>query len=287
MEKFADLKNRLIISITLITFLTIFILFSSHPAVQIIVMLLAAVIGVGAIWEYVEFLKTKAILLPFAMLATFTVILIFANYLEIFHYSISNMNQLVLGLCFLAIFLYHFSKVDEAIVHIATCLFGVVYIVVPLSLMFRILYPETIVDGAINGKIWLAYLISVTKVTDIGGYFLGTRWGKSKLAPNISPGKTLVGSIGGFSFALLLSVLFFVFSYFFPEFGFKLSFISSIILGGLMGVFAQIGDLAESLLKRDAKVKDSNSIPGVGGILDHLDSLLFTAPIVYIFIENM
>ena len=287
MEKFADLKNRLVISIILIAFMTVFILFSSHPAMQVLVMLIAVAFGVGAMWEYVEFLKIKKIKAPFALLATFTAILIFTNYLEIIHFSITSMNQLVLGLCILAIFLYHFSKVDEAIVHIATSLFGIVYILVPLSLMCRILYPESIVDVPINGKLWLAYLISVTKVTDIGGYFLGTRWGKSKLAPHISPGKTLVGSIGGFVFALLLSVLFFVFSFFFPEFHFHLSFAEAALLGGSIGIFAQLGDLAESLLKRDAKVKDSNSIPGIGGVLDHLDSLLFTAPIVYIFIENM
>ncbi|MCH9616957.1 MAG: hypothetical protein SP4CHLAM5_05440 [Chlamydiia bacterium] len=287
MEKFADLKNRLLISCVVIAFVTIFILFSGHPVMTVIVMFIAAITGVGAIWEYVEFLKTKSIHLPFILLAIFTALLIFTNYLQILNYSITGITQIMLGLFILAIFLYYFSKVDEAIVHISTCLFGIVYILVPLSLMIRILYPETIVHVPMNGKLWLTYLISVTKITDIGGYFLGTRWGKSKLAPNISPGKTLVGSIGGFIFALCLSLLFYLFSHFFPEFHFSLTFVQALILGGLIGIFGQIGDLAESLLKRDAKVKDSNSIPGVGGVLDNLDSLLFTAPIVYIFIKNM
>lgn len=287
MEKFADLKNRLLISTLVVSLVTIFILFSSHPIMTVIVMIIAAVIGVSAIWEYVEFLKTKSIHLPFALLAVFTALLIFTNYLQILDYSITGINQIMLGLFILAIFLYYFSKVDEAIVHISTCLFGIVYILVPLSLMIRILYPETIVQVPMNGKLWLTYLISVTKITDIGGYFLGTRWGKSKLAPNISPGKTMVGSIGGFVFALSLSLLFYLFSHFFPEFHFSITFVQALVLGGLIGIFGQVGDLAESLLKRDAKVKDSNSIPGVGGVLDNLDSLLFTAPIVYIFIKNM
>lgn len=286
-EKFADLKNRLLTATLIIILLIFFISFSQHPIMKIAVMIVAALIGVAAIWEYVEFLKTKQINLPFKLLAIFTALLIFANYLHMFDYSITGINQIMFGLFFFTIFLYYFSKVDEAIVHIATCFFGIVYILVPLSLMVRILYPETISSYAINGRLWLAYLIIVTKITDIGGYFVGTRWGKSKLAPNISPGKTLIGSIGGFVFAMSLSILFFLFSYFFSEFNFSITFSQAVILGGLIGVLGQIGDLAESLLKRDAKVKDSNAIPGVVGVLDNLDSLLFTAPIVYIFIKNM
>lgn len=287
MEKFADLKNRLLISIITIALVTVFILFSSHPIVKVMVMFLAIAIGACAMWEYVEFLKTKSIHLPYKLLVVFTTLLIFVNFLQLLNFSAPGINQIMLGLFFFAIFIYYFSKVDEAIVHIATAFFGIVYILIPLTLMVRILYPELIVSFPINGKLWFAYVISVTKITDIGGYFLGTRWGKSKLAPNISPGKTLVGAIGGLSFALILSLCFFVFSHFFPEFNFHLTFIQAVILGLLLGTFGQIGDLAESLLKRDAKVKDSNSIPGVGGVLDNLDSLLFTVPIVYIFIKNM
>lgn len=285
-KKFKDLKIRLVTSVTLIIFLTLFILFSQHPIMKMIVMVLAAMIGVAAIWEYVEFLKTKSIHLPFKLLSVFTVLLVFMNYLQLLDYKIEGTNQMMLGLCFFAIFLYHFTEIDEAIVHISTCFFGVVYILVPLSLMVRILYPENLGTAYIDGRVWLAYLLIVTKITDIGGYFLGTRWGKSKLAPTISPGKTLVGSIGGFIFAITMSIIFYLVSYFSQIPGFSITLIEAIILGGLIGILGQIGDLAESLLKRDAKVKDSNSIPGVGGVLDNLDSLLFTAPIVYMFLKN-
>jgi len=287
MEKFADLKNRLLISLCAITLLTVLILFSQNPIMQVFVMLIIALTGVLAIWEYVEFLKTKSIQLPFALLASFTVLLIFSNYLQMLHYTVTGINQLMFGLFLFAIFLYHFAKVEEAIIHISTCFFGLVYILVPLSLMVRILYPESILDGEINGRMWLAYLLIVTKITDIGGYLIGTKWGKSKLAPYISPGKTLAGSIAGFIFGLSMSLVFYVISQLFPNLHFSLSLPQALILGGLIGVLAQIGDLAESLLKRDAKVKDSSAIAGVGGVLDNLDSLLFTAPIVYIFIKNM
>jgi len=287
MEKFADLKNRLLLSTFAISVLTIVILFSQNPIMQVVVMLLFAITGVLAIWEYVEFLKTKSIQLPFALLSLFTVLLIFSNYLQMLHYAVTGVNQLMFGLFLFAIFLYHFAKVEEAIIHISTCFFGLIYILVPLSLMARILYPESVSDGEINGRMWLAYLLIVTKITDIGGYLIGTKWGKSKLAPYISPGKTLAGSVAGFIFALSMSLGFYVISQLFPNTHFSLSLLQAVILGGLIGVFAQIGDLAESLLKRDAKVKDSSAIAGVGGVLDNLDSLLFTAPVVYIFIKNM
>jgi phosphatidate cytidylyltransferase len=282
--KFYDLKNRFLSSSVIVIFLTVFIYFSQLAFMKVIFMIVTACVGVIAIWEYVEFLKTKKILLPFKLLAFFTALLIFSNY---FLVVIGGINQIMLGLFFFAIFLYNFSKVEEAIVHIATSFFGIVYILVPLSLMVRILYPENLSDVAINGRVWIAYLIIVTKITDIGAYFVGKMWGKSKLAPHLSPGKTLAGAIGGFFFAIFSSFLFFLISYFFTNIDFHLSLVHSIMLGGVLGILAQIGDLAESLLKRDAKVKDSNSIPGFSGVLDNLDSLLFTAPVVYIFIKNM
>jgi phosphatidate cytidylyltransferase len=286
-SKFNDLKARFLIYTFEVLVLILVVYFSQVPAMKVVVMLVVVAFGLAAIWEYVEFLKTKKILLPFKLLGIFTALMIFTNYLQILNYAETGTNQMMLGLFFFAIFIYYFTHVDEAIVHIATSFFGIVYILVPLSLMVRILYPESIVTGALNGRIWLTYLIMVTKMTDMGGYFLGKSFGKSKLAPNISPGKTRVGSIAGFIFAVVVSMIFSIAFSFFPELGFQLSLPYAILLGAAIGIFGQIGDLAESLLKRDAKVKDSNSLPGVGGVLDNLDSLLFTAPIVYIFIKNM
>ena len=129
--------------------------------------------------------------------------------------------------------MYNFSKIDDAIIHIATSFFGIVYILVPISLMVRILYPETITIHPINGRLWLAYLIIVTKITDVGGYFLGTGWGKSKIAPSISPGKTFVGSIGGFIFAMMMSILFYFISIVYPSSLFSLTIYEALILGTL------------------------------------------------------
>ena len=119
-------------------------------------------------------------------------------------------------------------------------------------------------------------MIVVTVMTDVGAYFAGKKFGKKKLAPNLSPGKTIEGAAGGLMLALIASlVMYFINSA-------HLSFFMAVLLGILFGIVGQAGDLAESLLKRDAGVKDSNGLPGLGGVLDIVDSLLFTAPLTYL-----
>ena len=169
---------------------------------------------------------------------------------------------------------------------IASCFFGALYIIIPLGLLLKILYPSVMNPSLHDGRLWLTYLIAVTKVTDMGGYFLGKLWGRTKLAPHISPGKTVVGAVAGFFSAIGLSLVFFLISHQFAPHSFSLSLGEAIILGGLMGIFAQLGDLAESLLKRDARIKDSSTLPGIGGVLDLIDSLLFTIPVLYLFLKT-
>jgi len=124
----------------------------------------------------------------------------------------------------------------------------------------------------------LAYFFLVLMGSDVGSYFVGRTFGKHKLAPKISPGKTWEGLIGGVlaaaGFAALSTF------WFFPELPYKVS----IPLGIIMAIVGVLGDLAESAMKRGSKTKDTASIlPGHGGLLDRLDSLLFNAPILYYF----
>jgi phosphatidate cytidylyltransferase len=137
-----------------------------------------------------------------------------------------------------------------------------------------------------DGRWWLIYVLAVTKMTDIGAYFCGKLFGKTKLAAYISPKKTIEGSLGG----LIIGI---VTSYVFSEgmhgwltpLPMILTVSQSIWLGGITSFLAQFGDLSESLLKRDMGVKDSNQLPGVGGMLDMMDSLVFTAPFIYIYLK--
>jgi len=126
------------------------------------------------------------------------------------------------------------------------------------------------------GRDWVLLALFSTFAVDTTAYFVGRAWGKRKMAPSISPGKTWEGAIGGFiggiAASLLLSLL--------PEI--DITYWKVVVLGGLISIFAQLGDLTESKLKRTAGVKEAGSIiPGHGGILDRLDSIVFVGVVVY------
>lgn len=123
---------------------------------------------------------------------------------------------------------------------------------------------------------FLVMLFFTILITDVGAYYFGSKFGKRPLAPVISPKKTIEGCIGGTVMALLTAL--------FIGWLIHIEWYQSLIAGFLITTFAQIGDLAESLIKRDAGVKDSgNSLPGHGGFLDRADSYLFSTPVAYFY----
>ncbi len=131
-----------------------------------------------------------------------------------------------------------------------------------------------------DGRQWVAIVILATWATDTAAYFVGRAIGRIHITPNISPNKTLEGSlaglVGGFGAVLFLNWLT----------GLQADFADIIPIALLLPLVAQIGDLAESLLKRSVGVKDTGAlIPGHGGFLDRLDSILFTAPLVYYLVR--
>jgi phosphatidate cytidylyltransferase len=126
-----------------------------------------------------------------------------------------------------------------------------------------------------RGLEWTFLTIFLVWATDTGAYLIGRQFGSHLLAPQVSPKKTIEGSLGGLLASVIVSVLFWRFMN-------DTSVVTYIILGIIIGVSAQIGDLFESALKRTAGIKDSGTIiPGHGGILDRFDSLLFALPLVY------
>ncbi len=180
----------------------------------------------------------------------------------------------------LIIFIIQFTKRDNrAVLSISTILFGLVYVSWFLSFLIRIrTMPE--IETDLLRKQLIAFLILVTKSGDIGAYFIGTRLGRHSLIPRISPKKTVEGMLGGLLFSILVSLACIGFL---PPF---FTLFRLFILGLLLGALAQIGDLSESLIKRDCGVKDSGqTLPGLGGVLDATDSILFTAPIFYFYVK--
>ncbi len=128
------------------------------------------------------------------------------------------------------------------------------------------------------GLVYIFYSLFIMWATDSGAYFIGRALGKRKLWPEISPNKTVEGSIGGIVSALIVAVLFIFLTDIHAS---VLSFLATTLV---LSVFGQIGDLAESAFKRHYNVKDSGKIlPGHGGILDRFDSLLFVWPLLHIF----
>ena len=135
-----------------------------------------------------------------------------------------------------------------------------------------------------------ARLVNVDKVllalfivwaTDSGAYLVGTRYGRRKLLPKVSPNKTIEGSIGGILSAVLVSA---IFMFIRPQVATPYSFVTMLLLTVVFSIAGQFGDLVESAIKRHFGVKDSGKfIPGHGGVLDRFDSLLFVFPLMHFF----
>ncbi len=130
------------------------------------------------------------------------------------------------------------------------------------------------------GREWLYLAIFATFGSDTAAYFIGRAWGRHKLTPRISPGKTWEGAVAGIFGGVIISLLFTLDT----PLQLPLNYWQAIMLGVLISVFGQIGDLVESLLKRSSGVKESgSSMPGHGGLLDRMDSVVFAGVVVYLY----
>ena len=183
----------------------------------------------------------------------------------------------VLGLCLRQLFA---RENPAGLTAIAVTLLGLMYVPWLLNFIQKInFFP------GVEGKYFLLYFILLTKFSDMGAYVVGSLIGRHKLIPRISPGKTWEGFFGAIVISTGASLVFVHF------FGGHLAGMNShhaVILGIILSITAVIGDLIESLFKRECGAKDSgNILPGIGGILDLLDSLLFNAPIMYLYLRHV
>lgn len=266
-----DFGRRSFASAVSILVIVVLLLFAYQPLFQYVVAAAVAALAGVAIWEYGQFAKAKGGKVRTPILVALTVLLTFSFFAAARFSNLKLLPEMFFLFSILTLFACHFRDKEGAIVDLAVSSFGLLYVAVPLGMVLGILYLPMLEDG----RIWVVYLLAVTKMTDIGAYFAGSLWGQRKLAPTISPAKTIEGAIGGLLCALVVSIAFYWIG---------LSMIECICLGLVLGCIGQFGDLAESLLKRDANKKDSNALPGLGGVLDSVDSLLFNAPILYFFL---
>ncbi len=183
--------------------------------------------------------------------------------------------------------LYHFKHIDRSLASMAATVLGAVYVTLPLMYSIDLAFTK---DSLFKGSLfnnesviapfWLLATLVSTKGSDVAAYCVGKTWGKTPLAPALSPKKTIEGAVGGLIGSVIGfgSVVYFLYPH---ELTLYKGFIYT-VLAIFIGAISQVSDLIESLFKRDGKVKDSStSIPGLGGMLDIVDSLIFSLPFVY------
>jgi phosphatidate cytidylyltransferase len=172
---------------------------------------------------------------------------------------------LSLSLLFLAIS----QNLPSTLSHMGILLFGILYVGFLLS-------HVSLIRNMAEGRVWILFLIATVWAGDISAFLSGSLLGKHKLYPKISPNKTYEGLCGAVVGSILVALAYSIF--FIPQLGVR----SCILLAIGVAVLGQLGDFTESMLKRSAQVKDSGSlIPGHGGMLDRLDSFLFSAPFLH------
>ncbi len=229
--------------------------------------------------EYCKILKTKGF---HPSLGTICVADIVFALLILFH-KFDELLPLVLTLSIITSFLMVLFKGRQPyIANVATTILGFMYCGwLPCHMLLLRQFESNSMNffvPTINEGLYITITVFLTViVTDIGAYFFGSRHGKHKLSPVISPKKTVEGAIGGAVLAILISMTALLYT--------KLTVLQCLLLGVITTVSAQLGDLSESLIKRDAGVKDSSNIlPGHGGFLDRVDGYIFAAPVAYYYI---
>lgn len=253
--------------------MVIAVLFFHDTIVWNIAIALISVIGVYEMLHSTKYVKNPSILL---MSLVFSAWVPFSN-LKIFHGKISIFLSVYLVLMILVLFRKHETVKFEQVAYAFTA-----SVLVPFGLSSFIFIRDAF------GTVALYYILLVficAWVSDGGAYFAGVFFGKHKLAPNISPKKTIEGAVGGVLVCVLLSIAYtYIYEMVMEKMGVAVTFsllplLLIALIGSLIGI---CGDLFASILKRQTKIKDfGNLIPGHGGVLDRFDSVLFIAPYIY------
>ena len=229
------------------------------------------VISMLSLWEFYRLLSTKHDISPWLIMFSGAFIILGAS-LEM---SLTTIMCAISAIVFISLFFEvmrrQVSGDSFALENMGATLVGIAYVILPWSFMIIIRTREL-------GSLFLITLFFCTWSCDVAAYFVGSNFGKNPLCSRVSPKKTWEGFFGGAAASLLCGgVLALLFS--FPP-------LPLLLLGLLCGVAGQLGDLGESVLKREACVKDSGSIvPGHGGLLDRFDSILINATLAFVIFE--
>jgi len=263
-------KDRLISS-------TIMILISLFAVLnQWVFILVLLALTIGGLYEFFYLIQKKGIpIYSYTGIFIGTLIPVFI----FFGFELTNQWELLfIVLALLMIFVLQLIRKDNnnAIIGISTTLFGVLYV----SWFFSFLIKIRFLLPGVGGIKLLGFILLITKCGDMGALLVGSKIGKHPLLPRVSPNKTVEGCIGSFTFSAIAAICS---KALFPV-ELNLSIMHVAFIGIFFGGLGQLGDMSESLIKRDCNVKDSGKLlPALGGALDAIDSLLFSAPAFYFF----
>jgi phosphatidate cytidylyltransferase len=243
--------------------------FSTYNYAKPIFTLITAAAICVALWEFYHIAKKKGAD-PLSGLGIIgSIAYLYAVQLATEIPSLEVLPYLILFLGVVSGFMAFIFRGDKPLSNLGTTFFGLIYLTIPLGFLIPLNFTY--------GRTYLVYLLLVAKLTDMGAYFVGKKFGSHKMAPYISPNKSWEGMIGGLLVGVLASFSMQAFTGF--------SWPISLLLGLVLSALAIFGDLTESLLKRDLGVKDSSHLPGLGGFLDLIDSLIFATPVLYLYLK--
>jgi len=245
---------------------------------EVVFILVVMFLTIGGLYEFFYMIKKKGIPI-YSYVGIFIGLLIPLSIYTRFELT-KNWELLFIVIGFSTVLLMQFARKENqnAIIGIATTMFGIFYV----SWLFSFLIKIRFLLPGIAGIKLLAFILLVTKSGDIGALLIGSWLGRHPLFPRISPNKSVEGGVGSIVFSISAAL---ICRSFLPAANhFALWQIAS--MGAFFGAIGQLGDLSESLIKRDCQVKDSGKLlPGLGGVLDIIDSILFSAPAFYLYMS--
>ena len=254
----------------------LFTVWSSSPYYFVILSTIAVWLALGEFYS----LATKARCKPQVVTGFCAALVVIASF--VFEEPLLTVAALIaVSIVTLVAAVFRPSELKESLVSVSSTIFGVIYVALLASCLVGVrMISDTRFATPVShlASKALTMFFAIVILTDTGAYYTGRTIGRHKLAPRISPGKTIEGAIGGFVMAAMAGYVSKL--TFFPE----IPLAHCLVLGTIIGIVGQIGDLAESLLKRGSDVKDSGRLlPGHGGMLDRVDSILFSAPLLYFY----
>ena len=246
---------------------------------------LGAVAAIGT-WELLRMARaggSEPLEIPAIALAAIIPLLVHASYLGVYRVTLTEVVLIFLAL--LATMIWARGVERKPLVSFSVTIAAVIYPSL-VAYMYPLRYHDYAV-GALAGTVLVMFPVAVTWATDTGAYAFGRLFGRHKLIPSVSPSKTVEGALGGLVVATLGTWAYVTFLLK-PFAHLSLTSTGIVVLAIVIGIVSQVGDLSESLLKRDAGVKDSSRLlPGHGGILDRFDSLLFVLPVAYLLLSHL